>query len=66
MVFGMIESPLGVANAAEVMSVPGLDGTMVGMADLRASSTATDLDPAKAIRQVHRVAARLGRFGWTL
>jgi 4-hydroxy-2-oxoheptanedioate aldolase len=61
-VFGMIESPLGVANAAEILSVPGLDGTMVGIADLRASSTPEDPDPAEAIRQVHEVAARLGRF----
>lgn len=61
-VFGMIESPLGVANAAEILSVPGLDGTMVGIADLRASSTPADPDPAEAIRQVHEVAARLGRF----
>jgi 4-hydroxy-2-oxoheptanedioate aldolase len=62
LVFGMIESPLGVANAADILSVPGLDGTMVGIADLRASSTQADLDPAEAIRQVHQVTARLGRF----
>jgi 4-hydroxy-2-oxoheptanedioate aldolase len=62
LVFGMIESPLGVANAAEILAVPGLDGTMVGTADLRASSTAADLDPADAIKLVHEAAARLGRF----
>ena len=39
LVFGMIESPLGVANAADISAVPGLDGIMVGTADLRAAST---------------------------
>ena len=53
LVFGMIESPLGVRNAAAIFAVPGLDGTMVGPADLRASSTATDPDPAESIRAVH-------------
>lgn len=44
LVFGMIESPAGVAAAAEVLAVPGLDGTMIGTADLGASRT--DADPA--------------------
>lgn len=53
LVFGMIESPLGVSNAAAIFAVPGLDGTMVGPADLRASSTAADPDPVESIRRVH-------------
>ena len=61
LVFGMIESPLGVRNAAEILAVPGLDGTMVGNADLQASSTAADPNPSDAIEQVHKVAAQLGR-----
>jgi 4-hydroxy-2-oxoheptanedioate aldolase len=60
LVFGMIESPLGVANAAEISSVSGLDGIMVGTADLRAASTAADLDPSEAVRQVHTVLAQRG------
>ena len=62
LVFGMIESPVGVGNAAEILAVPGLDGTMVGIADLRASSTAADPDPSDAIEQVHTAAAQLGRY----
>ena len=58
----MIESPAGVAAAREILSVPGLDGTMVGTADLRASSTATDPDPAESLRTVHRVVADLERL----
>jgi 4-hydroxy-2-oxoheptanedioate aldolase len=60
LVFGMIESPTGVANAADIASVPGLDGIMIGTADLRAASTAADLDPVEAIQQVHAVLARSG------
>jgi 4-hydroxy-2-oxoheptanedioate aldolase len=60
LVFGMIESPLGVANAAEISSVSGLDGIMVGTADLRAASTTADLDPVEAIRRVHAALAQRG------
>ena len=62
LVFGMIESPLGVANAADIASVSGLDGIMVGTADLRAASTTADLDPVEAIRQVHAVLAQRGNL----
>jgi 4-hydroxy-2-oxoheptanedioate aldolase len=60
LVFGMIESPLGVANSAAIASVPGLDGVMVGTADLRASSGADDPDPAESIRRVHATLAECG------
>ena len=60
LVFAMIESPLGVANAAEIFAVPGLDGTMIGPADLRMSSTADDLSLAEATTRVH---ARLAERG---
>jgi 4-hydroxy-2-oxoheptanedioate aldolase len=60
LVFGMIESPVGVANAADISAVSGLDGIMVGTADLRASSTAADLDPVEAVRRVHAVLAQRG------
>jgi 4-hydroxy-2-oxoheptanedioate aldolase len=62
LVFGMIESPLGVRNVAEILAVPGFDGTMVGIADLRASSIAAEPDPSDAIEQVHKTAAQLGRY----
>jgi 4-hydroxy-2-oxoheptanedioate aldolase len=62
LVFGMIESPLGVLNAAAIFAVPGLDGTMVGPADLRASSTAADPDPADSIRKVHGDLAASGGY----
>ena len=50
---GMIESPLGVANAAEICAVPGFHGVMIGPADLRMASTAEDLSVAEASASVH-------------
>ena len=49
----MIESPAGVAAAADVLGVPGIDGTMIGTADLGASRTATDPPIADLVAQVH-------------
>jgi 4-hydroxy-2-oxoheptanedioate aldolase len=61
MVLGMIESPAGVANCSAILQVPGLDGIMIGTADLRASSTAADPAPADSIRAVHDQLAEQGR-----
>lgn len=59
-VIGMIESPAGVTAARDILQVPGLDGTMIGTADLRASSTDSDPEPAASVRAVHDLAAELG------
>lgn len=60
LVFGMIESPAGVVAAEAIARTSGLDGIMVGTADLRASSTATDPDPVDALASVHRTLAATG------
>jgi 4-hydroxy-2-oxoheptanedioate aldolase len=62
LVFGMIESPAGVGAAAEIAAVPGLDGIMVGTADLRAATTADDPDPAESLAHVHRTLAEAGSY----
>jgi 4-hydroxy-2-oxoheptanedioate aldolase len=62
LVFGMIESPDGVRLAEEIATVRGLDGIMVGVADLAAASTEADPPHAEQVRQVHRVLAEQGRF----
>lgn len=62
LVIGMIESPVGVAQASEILRVPGLDGTMVGVADLRASSGPGDPDPVEAIRRVHAACVETGAW----
>jgi 4-hydroxy-2-oxoheptanedioate aldolase len=61
LVIGMIESPEGVANRREILATAGLDGIMIGTADLRASSTPSDPPPPDAIRAVHTELAQRGR-----
>lgn len=60
LVIGMIESPAGVTNCGDILRTPGLDGIMIGTADLRASSTAADPAPADSIRSVHDQLAERG------
>ena len=62
LVFGMIESPAGVAAAEAIARTPGLDGIMVGTADLRASSGANDPAPTRALAAVHRTLAVTGSY----
>lgn len=61
LVFGMVESPAGVRAVDAIVATPGLDGIMVGTADLRASSTVDDPDPAEGLAAVHRSLAAAGR-----
>jgi 4-hydroxy-2-oxoheptanedioate aldolase len=61
LVFGMIESPAGVRAVEEIVAVEGLDGIMVGVADLAASTTADD-PPGEGLRHVHRVLADQGKL----
>lgn len=60
LVIGMIESPTGVQQAAEVIAVPGLDGIMIGAADLRAASGPTDPEVGASVAEVNRHLADQG------
>jgi len=62
LVFGMIESPDGVRRAEQIAAVDGLDGIMVGVADLAASTTLADPPPAEGTRHVHTVLAAQRRM----
>ena len=53
----MIESPAAVAEAAAILAVPGLDGTMIGTADLGASRRADDPDVPRLVASVHATLA---------
>ncbi|GAB3631938.1 hypothetical protein GCM10027421_12910 [Microbacterium shaanxiense] len=60
LVLGMIESPLGVANVADIVASARLDGIMIGPADLAAASGADDLPVPDAIAAVNAELARAG------
>lgn len=62
LVFGMIESPEGVRQAAQVIGTERLDGIMVGVADLAASSTTDDPPHADQVRRVHDELASQGKL----
>ena len=62
LVLGMIESPAGVAAADEIVGTPGLDGVMIGPADLAAASGPADLPLAEATARVNRAIAAGGRL----
>lgn len=60
LVVGMIESPDGVRQAADILAVGGLDAIMIGTADLRASSTSADPAPADSVQTVNQLLAAHG------
>ena len=62
LVLGMIESPTAVANAPAIIATPGLDGIMIGPADLRASSGPDDPPPADSIAAVNAELRAQGSF----
>ena len=62
LVFGMIESPAGVTERAAIVATAGLDGIMVGTADLRTASGPDDPDPAASLAAVHRTLAEAGAY----
>ena len=60
LVLGMIESPAGVDAVAEIIRIDGLDGIMVGPADLAASSGPGDPNVAEGTARVHAALAEAG------
>jgi 4-hydroxy-2-oxoheptanedioate aldolase len=57
LVIAMIESPQAVANTADILAVPGIDGYFIGPADLRAASGPGDPSLEDAVLRVHAAAA---------
>jgi 4-hydroxy-2-oxoheptanedioate aldolase len=62
LVLGMIESPAGVAAASEIVGTPGLDGVMIGPADLAAASGPHDLPLPQATVRVNEATAGGGKL----
>lgn len=62
LVIVMIESPIGVRNAEEILAVDGVDGYLVGVADLGASSGPGDPSVAESLAAVAAAAERQGKL----
>ena len=62
LVLGMIESPAGVAAVGEIVATPGLDGIMIGPADLAAASGPSDPPLAEATARVNVAIAAQGKL----
>jgi len=60
LVMGMIESPAGVDAAAAIAATPGLDGIMIGPADLAASSGPDDPPLRESVTVVNAALASAG------
>ncbi|MEW9871384.1 HpcH/HpaI aldolase/citrate lyase family protein [Arthrobacter sp. HS15c] len=60
LVIGMIESPLAVAEVDKIVAVDGLDGLMLGAADLAASSGPGDLSVPESRSRVNAAIASAG------
>ncbi len=60
LVIGMIESPLAVSAVDHIVAVEGLDGLMLGAADLAASSGPADLSVPEARAKVNASVASAG------
>lgn len=62
LVLGMIESPTGVAAAHEIVDTDGLDGIMIGPADLAAASGPSDPSLREATALVNEAIAEGGKL----
>ncbi|GAA1049068.1 hypothetical protein GCM10009569_11870 [Arthrobacter russicus] len=60
LVIAMVESPTAVAAVAEIAAVPGIDGIMLGAADLAASSTPEQLSLLESRGRVNAALAAAG------
>lgn len=60
LVIGMVESPVAVTAVDEIIAVEGLDGIMIGAADLAASSGPEDLSVAESRAKVNAALAAAG------
>ena len=62
LVIAMLESPTAAVKAAEILSVPGIDGYLIGTADLAASTGEGDPSVADSVATIHQQAAEVGSW----
>ncbi len=62
LVLGMIEAPSAVEACADIIATPGIDGIMIGPADLKAASGPSDPPPAESMARVNAELKRQGSY----
>lgn len=62
LVIAMVESPRAAAVSAEILSTPGVDGYLIGAADLAASTGEKDPPVADSVEAIHRGGAGAGSW----
>ena len=60
LVIAMLESPQAAATAGEILSTPGIDGYLIGTADLTASTEEGDPPVSASVSTIHQQAAGVG------
>ena len=60
LVIAMLESPQAAATAGEILSTPGIDGYLIGTADLTASTGEGDPPVSTSVATIHQQAAEVG------
>jgi 4-hydroxy-2-oxoheptanedioate aldolase len=58
----MLESPTAAVKAAEILSVQGIDGYLIGTADLAASTGEGDPSVPDSVATIHQQAADVGSW----
>jgi 4-hydroxy-2-oxoheptanedioate aldolase len=62
LVIAMLESPQAAGIASEILGTAGIDGYLIGTADLSASTTPGDPAVAKSVATIHEQAAQVGSW----
>lgn len=62
LVVAMLESPSAARLSAEILGTPGIDGYLIGTADLSASSGQGDPPVAESVAAIHRGGAETGSW----
>lgn len=62
LVIAMLESPGAARRSAEILGTPGIDGYLIGIADLSASTGEGDPTVAESVAAIHRGGAEAGSW----
>lgn len=62
LVIAMLESPRAAEAASEILQIEGIDGYLIGPADLRASTGINDRPAEESVARIHRLGTEAGSW----